>query len=173
MENTSFGIKSVPVNFWEVINTKDVDCTKVIAFDEKGRILTLVTADGISLPCDFLDIDDRDALDAAHRVAWEVACVTLGNLILLNTIDVIDATGQKHRTLVVAAQIARQDPMRTRFARLFLEPKEFLFHYRTEIGTVQNTIKAAIHNVQWVQHRCPESIGTTLSLLKKCGGSHD
>jgi hypothetical protein len=144
---TSFGIKSVPVDFREAIDTKDVDCTKVIAIDEKGRILTLVTADGISLPCDFLDMDDRDALDAAHRVAWEVACVTLGTLILLNTIDVIDATGRKHRTLVVAARIARQDPMRTRFARLFLEPEEFLIHYRTEIETVQNSVKAAIEGI--------------------------
>lgn len=167
MGNTSFGIKSVPVDFREAIKTKAVDCAKVIAFDEKGRILTLVTADGISLPCDFLDMDDRDALDTAHRVAWEVACVTLGSLILLNTIDVIDVTGRKYRTLVVAARIARQDPMRTRFARLFLEPEEFLVHYRTEVGTVQNTVKAAIESIQGFQPDCLEDMGATLSFPKR------
>lgn len=166
MANTSFGIKSVPVDFGEAVSTKDVDCAKVIAFDEKGRILTLVTADGITLPCDFLDLDDRDALDTAHRVAWEVACVTLGSLILLNTIDVIDATGRKHRTLVVAAKIARQDPMRTRFTRLFLEPEEFLVHYRTEIGTIQNTVKAAIESVQELQYDSLEGMAATLAFPK-------
>ncbi len=126
-----------------------------------------MTADGISLPCDFLDMDDRDALDTAHRVAWEVACVTLGSLILLNTLDVIDVTGRKHRTLVVAARIARQDPMRTRFARLFLEPEEFLVHYRPEVGTVQNTVKAAIESIQGFQSDCLEDMGATLSFPKR------
>lgn len=166
MEKTSFGIKSIPVDFLEAIDTKNFDFAKVIAFDEKGRILTLITADGISLPCDFLDMDDRDALDAAHRVAWEVACVTLGTLILLNAIDVMDATGRKHRTLVVAARIARQDPMRTRFTRLFLEPDEFLMRYRTEIGAVQNTVKTAIESIPEFNPDYLDDLKEELSFLK-------
>lgn len=167
MKEALFSLKCTPVETAKIVGEKSIDFAKVIAFDEEGHILTLITADGISLPCDRLEFGDRDIFDTAHRIAWEFANVTLGTLILLNTFEITDTDGKTCRTLVVAARVARKDPMREKqFPRLFLEPEEFLRQYRNEIGMLQDTVKTALQSIPEFQPDYADNIRATLSFLQ-------
>ena len=167
MKTFSLKIDSHNTKPKDVIGSKNIDFTKIIAFDEQGRILTLITENGIGLPCGRVEgWDNRDAFDAAHREAWETANVTLGTLITLNIIETKSSSEETRRTLVLAARIARTDPMRRgQSSRIFLEPKEFIKYYNDDVEMHQHLTDMAVKSIPEFQPNCLEDIKKTFLLL--------
>lgn len=168
METLSLKIDSHKTNPKDVIGSKNIDFTKIIAFDNNGCILTLITENGVSLPCGRVEgWDNRDAFDAAHREAWETANVTLGTLITLNIIETQTSQGDLRKTLVLAARIARKDPMRKGQApRLFLKAEDFIKHYSNDIKVHQQLTKTAVESITELQPNYLEDVKKKLCLLE-------